>query len=366
MKNKKPDRIILLIVLALLISGFFIFSSATLGEVSRGNLSFASLTLKQFSALIIGLIAMVIFSNVPYKNLKKPSLWIFIFSLFLTALVFVPNLGLTFGGAKSWLDLRFITFQPAEFLKLAFIIYLAAWTATKKDKIKNAKEGLIPFLAFLGIVGALLIKQPDTGTFLVIASGAMAIFIVAGAKWQHILIVFLLGLISLGTIAYVKPHVRDRILTFINPESDKLGSSYQINQSLIAIGSGGLTGRGYGQSIQKFNFLPQPIGDSIFAVASEEFGLMGSSFIIFLFLAFALWGLKIVSQISDPFGRNLGCGLIILITAQSFINIGAMLGVMPLTGIPLVFISHGGTAIVFALIEVGILLNISKNRSMTK
>lgn len=305
---------------------------------------------------------MIIISNVPYTFWKKHSLWLFGVGVLLTALVFVPHIGFAWGGAKRWLDLGGLTFQPADFLKFSFILYLAAWFATKKDKVKKLTEGFLPFTIFLGIVAALLLAQPDTGTLIVTVAAALAVFIVGGGKWQHLIILGLIGVLAIGVLAFFRPYVRERIVTFFNPAHDVLGSSYQINQSLIAIGSGGMFGRGFGQSVQKFNFLPEPSGDSIFAVASEEFGFVGSNLIILLFLLFGIWGLKISAQIADPFGRILLAGFVILIVAQSFINIGAMLGVMPLTGVPLIFISHGGTALLFALIEAGIILNISRYR----
>jgi len=360
LKQKKADRILLGIVFILITVGFFIFASASLGEVGRDGSSFNTLVFKQLGILLVGIILMSLTSKFSYKEWRPYALALFGASLFLTALVFVPKIGFSSGGAKRWLNLGLTTFQPSEFLKLGMVVYLAAWATARKEKIKSWQHGLLPFLGFLGIASVLLLKQPDTGTLLVICASSLAVFILAGGQWKHLAIIGLIGVLTVGFMAYTRPYVRDRITTFLNPASDQLGKSYQINQSLIAIGAGGVAGRGFGQSMQKFNFLPEPIGDSIFAIASEEFGFIGSVIIILLFLVFALWGLKIMAQVADPFGRTLGASLIIMITAQAFINIGAMLGVLPLTGIPLVFISHGGTALFFALIEVGIILNISR------
>lgn len=362
MKAKRPDRVLLLIVLALIIAGFAIFMSASLGQVGRDSASFSTVALKQLGVLLGGLILTIIFANIPYKNLRPYSPYLFIFALIATALVFVPGIGFSYGGARRWIELGPFTIQPSEFLKFIFIIFLAAWASAKKDRLHHPTTGLFPFLIFLGLVGGLMLLQPDTGTLMVMIAGALGIFVAAGGRWSHLLLLFFLGVLAIGALAFTRPYVRDRIDTFFNPKHDITGASYQINQSLIAIGSGHLLGRGFGQSVQKFNFLPQPIGDSIFAVASEEFGLAGSSTLIILYVLFALWGLKIMSRVADPFGRLLGTGLIILITGQAFINIGAMLSLLPLTGVPLPFISHGGTALLFALIEVGIILNISKTK----
>ncbi|MFA5736757.1 MAG: putative peptidoglycan glycosyltransferase FtsW [Candidatus Paceibacterota bacterium] len=359
-KNKKPDRFLFGLILTLITGGFVIFSSAALGQVGRTSASFSIVALKQLLILLGGFVIMVIVSNIPYKKWRKYSPYLFGLALILTCLVFVPKLGFGTGGAKRWLDLRFTTFQPSEFLKFGLIVFLSAWLATRKEKIKDLKEGLLPFLIFLGMVCFILIKQPDTGTLMVTTIAALGLFVIAGGKWSHLMIILLIGILMIGVLALFRPYVKERLITYINPRHDLQDSSWQINQSLIAIGSGGIIGRGFGQSIQKFNFLPEPIGDSIFAVAGEEFGFVGTLIIVILFLTFALWSLKIINQIKDPFGRLLGAGMVFIITAQSFINIGAMIGIIPLTGVPLVFISHGGTALFFALIEVGIILNISK------
>jgi cell division protein FtsW len=210
----------------------------------------------------------------------------------------------------------------------------------------------------------LMLKQPDTGTLLVIIAILIAMFIAAGGRWRYLLLLLVIGVFAVFILAQIRPYFMARLTTFLDPSQDALGSGYQIQQSLIAIGSGGIFGRGFGQSIQKFNFLPEPIGDSIFAVACEEFGFIGAFTLVILYLFFALRGYKISSRVSDPFGRLVVIGVITHITAQSFINIGAMLGVLPLTGVPLVFVSHGGTAMLLALAEVGIVLSISKSQKI--
>ncbi|MCX6701980.1 MAG: FtsW/RodA/SpoVE family cell cycle protein, partial [Candidatus Zambryskibacteria bacterium] len=203
---------------------------------------------------------------------------------------------------------------------------------------------------------------PDNDTFIVIAIAGLAIFLTGGGRWRYIFISALIGLMVFAGLILTKPYVMSRITTFINPSLNALGSGYQIQQSLIAIGSGGIFGRGFGQSIQKFNVLPEPIGDSIFAVACEEFGLVGGVSIILLFIFFAFRGLKIAKKIPDIFGRLMVVGIVIMIVFQAFVNIGAMAGVLPLSGITLPFISHGGTALFMTLLEVGIILNVSKNQ----
>ena len=364
-KPKAESRLFLLLVVLLAGFGFFIFLSASLGMVGSDLPGFIRIGLKQFAVLMAGLILMIAVANISYRHFRTYALPLLILSTVATALVFVPGLGISAGGATRWLDRGPVSFQPAELLKLGFVIYYAAWLASVKEKSGTFKQGLLPLFILLGLAGGLLILQPDTGTFLVIAAALVGQFFVGGGKWRHLFLMALLGVLAIGALAATKPYIRDRIVTFFDPDSDTLGSAYQINQSLIAIGSGGLSGRGFGQSLQKFNFLPQPIGDSIFAVASEEFGFIGAIIILLLFLAFGLGGLKIAARQTDTFGRLLAAGLVILVISQSFANIGAMLGLIPLTGEPLIFVSQGGSALLFGLTAVGIILNIARHKKQT-
>jgi len=278
-----------------------------------------------------------------------------------TLLVFVPGLGQSHGGATRWLSVFGLSFQPSELLKIGFIIFLSAWLSDAKDKVKTFKYGFLPLLILFVITGAILLSQKDTDTLAIVVFSGLAVFLASGGQWKHVFISILIGVMSLTTIALTRPYVMNRITTFMNPSANALGSGYQIQQSLIAIGSGGLTGRGFGQSIQKFNFLPEPIGDSIFAVAGEEFGFLGATTIILIFVFFAFRGLKIAVNVPDSFGRLMVVGIVILVVSQAFVNIGAMVGVLPLSGITLPFFSHGGTALFMTLAEIGIILNISKS-----
>jgi len=360
--NRKLARIYLTIVLILSTVGFFIFLSASLGLAGTNFSGFIKIGLKQFIILIIGGGVMLVTANIPYKVWRKYALPLLIISILGTLLVFVPQLSLEAGGARRWISLGGFSFQPAEILKLGLVFYYGAWLSRSKTKVANFKDGILPLIILLGLAGIILISQPDTGTFLVIASALTAQFLVAGGQWKHILLLGLMGLIGLSGLVLYKPYLKDRIVTFMDPTADELGSAYQINQSLIAIGSGGIAGRGFGQSLQKFNFLPQPSGDSIFAVAGEEFGFIGTVIILMLFLALAITGLKISDKAPDVFGRLTVVGLVILIITQSFANMGAMLGLIPLTGEPLIFISQGGSAILFALSASGIILSIARNK----
>lgn len=364
MKKIKIDIPFLVATVILVLGGFLIFSSASLGLLSKQTVKYSNVAFNQtFFGLVLGFIACLFTANLDYKIYKKYSFFIFIGAAILTLMVFLPVIGIEHGGAHRWLSLGFIpTFQPSEFLKIGFIIYLAAWMAKARDKSWTFAHGFLPLLILIIITGAILLKQPDTDTFVITVIAGIAIFLVGGGRWRYIFSLAIIGVIGLGLIAYTRPYVMSRITTFINPSTNLQGSGYQIHQSLIAIGSGGFSGRGFGQSIQKFDYLPEPIGDSIFAVASEEFGFVGSVGIIFLFLFFAVRGLKIASRVPDQFGRLMVVGIVILVVSQAFVNIAAMIGVIPLSGIPLPFISQGGTALSVMLAEAGIILNISKSR----
>jgi len=243
------------------------------------------------------------------------------------------------------------------------VIYFAALLPLFKDRVGSLKYLLGLFAGILFFPAVILLAEPDTGTFAVLFFAIIAMLLTAGMKIRHLLLLAIISILSLGVLAMVRPYVGERILTFINPAHDPQGASYQIQKSLLAIGSGGITGRGFGQSIQKFSSLPEPTGDSIFAVAAEEFGFIGAGMLIVLFLLFGVRGFMIAKKAPDMFSGLLVVGIVILIVSQSFANIAAMLGLIPLTGVPLVFVSHGGTALLFAFLEVGILLNISKLKS---
>ncbi len=361
--TRKPDNFFLTVTIILIAIGIAIFTSASLGLLAKGSASFGSVALKQLVFGVLGgSIALIVFSKIHYRQLKKYSFYIFSFTLLLSLFVFVPFIGMDHGGAKRWISFGLFSFQPAEFLKLGLVIYLAAMLSSIRSRIGTFKYGVLPPAILLGLTGAVLLSQPDTGTFFVILIAAFAMFLAIGGRWKHVLIIGVIAVLGVGVLIATRPYVKERILTFINPSRDALGAGYQIQQSLITIGSGELSGRGFGQSIQKFSYLPEPIGDSIFAVASEEFGFIGSVFIVFMFTLFAIRGIFLAQKAPDYFSGLLVLGIVILIISQSFINIASMLGVFPLIGLPLLFISKGGTALFAALAGVGIILNVSKYR----
>ena len=354
------DKIFLASVVLLTVAGFLVFSSASLGLLARDGASFQSVAFNQTLGLLIGALAFYVMSRIHYKHLRKYAFYIFIFAILLNLLLFIPALTLTHGGASRWIDLRVITFQPSEFLKLAFIIYFAAWLSSVKEKVATMKLGVFPYIVILALLSVLLLSQSDTDTLVVIATSGMAMLFTAGARVRDIILIGLIGLVLIGGVIYMRPYARQRIMTFLNPTADVQGAGYQIQQSLIAIGSGEIAGRGFGQSVQKFKYLPEPIGDSIFAVGAEEFGFFGCISLILLYLLFLFRSVKISSRAPDSFAALAVIGIAALVIIESFMNISSMTGIIPIAGMPLLFISHGGTALIIVLGAVGIIANISK------
>ena len=368
MKEKKVDKFFLTIVILLICLGVAMFISASLGFLTRNEKTFYSVLFTQLVlGLGIGLIGMYFSFKINYKNWRKYSLYIFLGSILITSLVFIPGLGWSHGGAERWIKLGPLgTFQPVELLKFGFIIYFAAWLSWAKNKVKDFKFSILPLIIMLGIIATVLLKQPDTKSLILIIITGLSMIFFANVPMKYIFGLFFVSIITLAVLVFYTPYLQKRVQTFIDPSNDPRGSSYQIQQSLIAIGSGGIFGHGFGQSVQKFNYLPEPQGDSIFAVLGEELGFIGTVFTILLYVFFALRGLRIANRSPDLFSRLLVCGIVILIAAQSFMNIASITGVIPLTGVPLVFMSQGGTSLMIYLIALGVVLQISKYQRSEK
>jgi cell division protein FtsW len=360
--KKGIDTPFLLVLCALLICGLLIFTSAALSLLAQsGGASFTSVAVSQ---LLLGLVcgggAMVFFARLDYRILKQYTPYFFGFSILLSLLVFVPHIGLSLKGAARWISLGPVSFQPEELLKFATVMFLAAVYAANYRKVNTLKGGILPLGLIAGGAAAILLIQPDTAGVIIIGMATVTMFFAAGGRVSHMALLALIGVLAIAGAAYKRPYVAQRIQTFLNQEVDPQGAGWQIQQSLIAVGSGGFTGRGFGQGIEKFSYLPEPIGDSIFAVAAEEFGFVGSVALIILYALFALLGLRIASRAPDPFGGLIVVGLTVIIVGQSFFNIGSALGLVPLVGVPLIFVSHGGTSLAISLAEVGVILSVSK------
>lgn len=361
MKKHTVDKIFLGVVVTLVVFGAIMFTSASLGILARNEAKFYGVIFNQFFlGLGGGLLALYIGLRIPYKFWREYSLPLFILSTLLTALVFVPHIGLSHGGARRWINIFGTSFQPVEFLKIGFIIYFAAWLSWAKGRVRDIRFSVLPLFVLLGIIAIVLLRQPDTKSLILITATAIGMLFASGVPWKYILGLLAASILAFMVLVFFKPYLMDRVTTFIHPSQNSSGASYQLQQSLIAVGSGGIFGRGLGQSIQKFIYLPEPQGDSIFAVIGEELGFIGCVTLIGLYIIFAFRGYRIAYYAPDSFSKLFVVGTITMITAQSFMNIASIIGVFPLTGVPLVFISHGGTALLLSLGTVGIILNISQ------
>lgn len=359
-QRQKPDYLLLIVIFILILFGFLmIYSSSVVESFEKYGYNHYYL-LKQFKAFLLGVVFWLVFSQINYRVWKKYAASLLLFTLIILIAVFIPGLGREAGGANRWIDLGPLAFQPTEISKLTFIIYLSAWLAKKGEGIGDFQQGVLPFIIIVSVIAFLIIKQPDMGTMSIITGIAAILFITAGANWQYI---FMGGLAAMGIFMLLiksAPYRLQRLMVFLNPASENLGASYHINQAFLAIGSGGLFGLGFGQSKQKFFYLPEAHTDSIFAIIVEELGFFRSSLVILAFLLIAWRGLKIAKNAPDDFGRLLACGITFWIISQALINIAAITGLLPLTGIPMPFVSYGGTSLVVLLAGVGILTNISK------
>lgn len=360
-KGAHIDKPLALFIFTLLIGGSMIFASAALGYLARGNGNVSSVVFNHLAlGAGIGVVALIIASGIDYRVWQRFAPFLFVCALIATALVFLPQIGLEHGGGRRWVEIAGFSFQPSEALKIGTVIMAAAYFSAIRAHIHSVLYAVGGLLAILILPSALLVMQPDIGTLGIIVISALAIFLVSGVPWKHIAIVLCIVLVAFGFVIAAKPYVRDRVVTFFYPTQNQQAEGYQIRQSLIAVGSGGFWGRGFGQGIQKFTYLPEPMGDSIFAVAAEELGFIGSVFIVALFLALALRGFTVASRAPDLFGTLLAIGISTYLVVEAFINIASMLGLAPLTGIPLTFVSQGGSAMLISLASAGILLNISK------
>ncbi len=359
-KNQGSPDIILAVTLALLIIvGLIVISSASavLSQNETGNPN--SYFFKQLWSFGIGVILFIVGYKMDYRYWKKIAPLLLLVSIIGLVLVYVPGIGVLRNGARRWIDLG-IQFQPSELAKLAFVLYLAVWFENKGNEVKKFMTSTFPFLVILAFVGGLVVFEPDLGTAVVLSLIGGAIYFVAGAKWTHVVGMISAFVLFVFYLIKSAPYRMQRFMVFLNPEAHSTGQGYQINQALLAIGSGGILGLGFGKSRQKFNYLPESATDSIYAIVAEETGLIGAGLVIILFILFAIRGLQIARSSSDIFARLVATGITVWIAGQAFINIMAILSLMPLTGVPLPFISYGGSSIIMLMLASGILLNISR------
>jgi len=357
-QNNIADRKLFYLTLALTALGLIVVADAS-SPAALSNFSDRFYYVKQQAMWgLIGLGALLVAANIRYSFWEKIATPLFIASILLLILVLVPGVGIKVMGARRWIVFGAISFQPSEFVKLALSIYIA--------KVAAREKGSLSYFLPIAIVSGLIMLQPDLGTTLVVAAAAMAQVFVSGISFLHFAGALATGTLASFVLIMTSSYRRDRLMTFLQQTQDPLGKSYHIRQVLLALGSGGIFGVGLGQSRQKFLFLPEAATDSIFAVVAEEIGFVGGVVLIALFLVFIFRGLKIATDAPDRFSKVLATGIVVWIGAQIFLNIGSMVALVPLTGVPLPFFSYGGSALTMTLLATGILLNISKHESNQK
>ncbi len=353
LQKKGTDLTLLTVVLILVVFGaVMVYDTSSVQGLKDFKDSYYYIR-QQLVWVGVGLVSMIFFARFDYKKFKVYSLPLILFSFLLLVAVFIPTLGVSGGGAHRWLKIGPLTIQPAEIIKLTGVIFLSA--------VFEKKARALPFLILVGgvtIITAVL--QKDLGSTFVFVLTASLLYFASGAPYWQILLTLPLGLVALATLIFTSGYRSKRILAFLDPFSDPQGFTYHISQVLIALGSGGLFGLGLGHSRQKFEYIPQVSTDSIFAIIGEELGLVGSIFLLSLFALLVVRGFKIAERCGDNFGKILALGLTCWLGIQVIINLSSMTALLPLTGVPLPFISYGGSALVANLTAVGILLNISK------
>ena len=356
-----PDKGLIITIVILVVFGLIMLFSASsvAGYLKAGStLHFLK---RQLLGLGIGAIAFFIGSRIDYRFWKRYAPHFLLLSVLLLVMVFIPGLSAEYGTARNWLNIFGISIQPSEFVKIFFLLYLAAWLESKKGDFKDFKHSLLPFIFVFGVISILMLLQPDLGTLIIIFATVMVTYYVGGGRLKHI-VVLLATLAIAGAMLFnvMRGYQIDRIKCYQNPEYSSNEKCYQINQSLIAIGSGGFWGRGIGQSHQKFMYLPEVWSDSIFAVIAEEIGFLFCTILIALFLILFFKGQKIASRAPDEYGRILASGIVSLVMIQLFVNVGGIINLIPMTGVPLPFFSSGGSSLTAMLGAMGILVNISK------
>jgi len=315
---------------------------------------------RQLLFAVLGIAAMFVTMNVDYTFWRKWAVPALLVCFGLLVIVLVPGLGVVRGGARSWLGIGSFGIQPSEFMKLAMILFVAKLLSERQNRITDFTKGLLPPLGILGAAFALIMLQPDLGTGTVMIGASLLAIYVAGARISHLAGLAMIGLAGLVGLIAAAPYRLQRITAFLDPWQDPQGAGYQSIQSLYAIGPGGLVGLGLGMSRQKYNYLPEPQTDFIFSILAEELGFIGGSLLILLFLLLIWRGMRTAITLTDPFGSLLATGIVGIFAVQVLINIGVVIGMLPITGVTLPLVSYGGSSLTLLLTALGILLNLSR------
>lgn len=356
----QPDYWLLGLTFLLIAFGLIMLSSAgaVVGFQRFGQSDY--FLKQQLFSFAVGCAVMYVMAMLDYHVWRRFAFLLLILSIGLLIAVFLPGIGFEAGGARRWIHIGSNLIQPSEIVKLTFLLYLAVWLEKRGKGAHDFTYGLLPFLFLLGVIVALVMLQPDLGTVSVIVLVSIVVYFLAGAPWRHLVTILIGGAAALALLIKIAPYRAQRITVFLNPELDPQGIGYHINQALLAIGSGGLFGVGLGKSRQKFNFLPEVTGDSIFAVVAEELGFFIVLALIAVFVLFLRRGFAVYRKAPDRFGMFIAAGVTLWVVLQALVNIGALSGILPLTGITLPFISAGGSSLIATMAGVGVLINISR------
>lgn len=358
----KKERILLIIAVVLLslFGLIMIYSASNIWSEYKFNDPYKYLK-SQGLFLIISYIALFIISKVPYIEYKKKANMIFLVCVVLLVLVLIPGVGSVRNGSRSWFGIGGFGIQPSEFTKLGLIIFTSKYLSNNSKEIRDIKKGVLPILGILLLIFGLIMLEPDFGTGVVIVMTIVVLLFTSGVKMNFFIKIGVLGLIGVVALIIIAPYRMQRIVSFINPWNDPLGSGFQIIQSLYAIGPGGLLGLGFGNSVQKHFYLPEPQTDFIFSIISEEFGFMGVLLVSILFITIIYSGFKMAMKCEDLFGKYLAFGITFGLAFQTMLNLMVVVGLIPVTGVTLPFLSYGGSSLLITMCGMGILLNISKN-----
>ncbi len=361
-KLRPVDKTLLAIMIVLMLTGLLTLFSATYYKAVDSGDPLSEVK-KQLFGAAVGAAAMCFTTRMPYQFWGKRRVVTIgvALSLALLTLVAIPGIGVYINGSRRWLSLGGVSFQPGEFAKYAAVLFMAMALTARGRRIEKFWKGILPVLAVPGVMFLLILQQPNLSTAGTIIIVSVLMVMLAGAKWKHMLALGAGGLALGAYYAWSEEYRRERLLSFMNPFAKMSDEGYQLSQSLIAFGSGGLFGMGLGQGRQKYAYLPYPESDFIFAIVGEDFGLAGCLVVILLFIAFLLAGMRIAMTCDDKFGCLLAAGITGMISVQAFINMGVVVGVLPTTGLPLPFFSAGGTSLSITMAAVGIVLNISRS-----
>lgn len=360
-KRNPVDGMLVAVLIMLLSAGLLVLFSATYYTAQDTGHPLDEV-LRQLFGIGLGTVACVVTSRVPYRFWRQT--WVVVTGLVLSAilltLVIIPGIGVYINGSRRWLVLAGVSFQPSELAKFAIVLYMATALSYAGHRVKWLWRGLVPILIVPGITFLLILEQPNLSTAGSVMIVALIMIVMAGARWRHILLMLAGGVCVGGYYAWSEPYRRRRLLSFMDPFAMMSDEGYQLSQSLIAFGSGGLFGMGLGQGRQKYAYLPYPESDFIFAIVGEDFGLLGCCAVIALFVCLMVAGFRVAIACRDKFGALLAAGITSSITVQAFLNMGVVVGLLPTTGLPLPFFSAGGTSVSITMAAMGVLMNISR------